>query len=229
VTLRDRLTGMSQLATQAIYAALCAECNRRGSWVCDECRVRVRPITRRGCLRCGVLSVPDCECDMLPDAIELLRSVYPYAGWVRSSVHRFKYDGEFARAENLAAEFDKIRADLGRIDLIAPVPIHRRRLRERGFNQSALIARNVSDTWQVPIADALERRIDNARQVGKPRDERWLNVDGAFSCPDSNVVYGKRVAVLDDVITTGATVSTCALALKAAGAGSVIGISLARG
>ncbi len=208
---------------------MCAECNRRGVWVCEECRARVRPIRRIGCRRCGVVREFDCECDTLPEEIEMLRSVYPYAGWVRSSIHRFKYDGEFARAATLAREFSQIRSDIGRIDVIVPVPIHRRRLRERGFNQAELIAQSLASAWGVDCAGALERRIESSRQVGKSRDERWQNVAGVFSCQDPALVHGKRVAVLDDVITTGATVSGCAVALSAAGASSVLAVSLARG
>jgi competence protein ComFC len=226
---RRRLSELSARATDAVYTSMCAECDRRGSWVCADCRARVRPISRRGCARCGVLLTDDCECGSLPDEIEQLWSVYPYAGWVRSSIHRFKYEGEFARAASLAIEFDRIRGDLGAIDLIVPVPIHRRRLRERGFNQSALIARGLAPGWGAFAPDALERRVDNERQVGKARDERWLNVAGVFCCPDTAAIRTRRVAVIDDVITTGATVSECAVALKAAGASSVVGISLARG
>jgi ComF family protein len=226
---RGRLSDLSARATEVVYTSMCAECNRRGSWVCADCRASVRPISRRGCARCGVVLRDDCECGSLPDEIEQLWSVYPYAGWVRSSIHRFKYEGEFARAASLAIEFDRLRGDLGAIDLIVPVPIHRRRLRERGFNQAALMARSLAPAWGTFARDALERQIDNDRQVGKARDDRWLNVAGAFSCPDAAAICTKRVAVIDDVITTGATMSECAVALRAAGASSVVGISLARG
>jgi ComF family protein len=165
----------------------------------------------------------------LPDAVSLLRSVYPYAGWVRSSIHRFKYDGEFARAESLADEFERLRQELSGVDLIVPVPVHRSRQRERGFNQSALMGNHLADLWEVPSIEALERRVDNGRQVGRTRDERWQIVADVFSCPNQEVVRGKRIAVLDDVITTGATISACAVILDAAGADSVVGISLARG
>jgi ComF family protein len=113
--------------------------------------------------------------------------------------------------------------------LIVPVPIHRRRRRERGFNQSALMGNHLASLWGVPSIEALERRLDNGRQVGRTRDERWQIVAAVFSCPNHLVVRGKRIAVLDDVITTGATISACAVALDAAGADSVVGISLARG
>jgi ComF family protein len=158
-----------------------------------------------------------------------LRSVYPYAGWIRSSIHRFKYEGEFARADSLAEELERLRQELGTVDLIVPVPIHRRRRRERGFNQSALMGNHLASLWAVPSIETLERRLDNGRQVGRTRDERWQIVADVFSCPDQAVVRGKRIAVLDDVITTGATISACAVALDAAGADSVVGISLARG
>jgi ComF family protein len=148
---------------------------------------------------------------------------------VRSSIHRFKYDGEFARAGSLSAELNRIQADLGPVNAIVPVPIHGRRLRERGFNQSTLMARHLASIWELDFNEALERRVDGERQVGKSRDERWTNVAGVFACTDASTVRNQRVVVLDDVITTGATVSECAVALVKAGARSVVGISIARG
>lgn len=226
---RARIATLAHAITDAVFTTVCAECSRRGAWVCTECRARVHPIGGLGCPRCGVVLPIDCECDTLPNEIERLRSVYPYAGWVRSSIHRFKYEAEFARAGTLALEFERIRAYLGAVDVIVPVPIHRRRLRERGFNQSELLARHLASSWNVVYVDALERRGGDERQVGKSREERWLNMSGAFTCPNPESVCGKRVAVLDDVITTGATVSECAVTLSIAGAASVVGISLARG
>ena len=229
MTLRDRTREMTQWLTDAIFVPMCSECNRRGSWVCDECRGKVRHLRKPGCARCGVANQSDCECASLPDSVVLLRSVFPYAGWVRSSIHRFKYEGEFARAESLADELDCLRLELGAMDLVIPVPVHRRRLRERGFNQSALMGARLATLWGIPCVEALSRPVDNGRQVGRARMERWQSVADVFSCPRPSVVRGKRVAVLDDVITTGATVSACAVALETAGAVSVVGMSLARG
>lgn len=226
---RARAASIAHALTGAVFTSMCAECNRRGAWVCAECRARVVPITRPGCSRCGVALQADCECAWLPEEIEQLRSVYPYAGWVRSSIHRFKYDGEFARAAMLALEFDRIRPLPGALDVIVPAPIHRHRLRERGFNQAGLIARHLAPMWGLSYADALERQGSAERQVGKTRDARWLNVSGVFTCTSPALISGQRVAVVDDVITTGATISECATALANAGAISVVGISLARG
>lgn len=229
MALRERVREASRWLADAIYVPMCAECNRRGSWVCAECRARVLPLTAPGCARCGVAKPWDCECERIPAEIDRLRSAYPYAGWVRSSIHRFKYDGEFARGEELAAELDRIRGELDPVELIVPVPIHSRRLRERGFNQSALLARHLSLSWGIACAELLERRLDSPRQVGKSGDERWRNVSGAFACANRAAVAGMRIAVLDDVITTGATISSCAVALVASGAKSVVGLSVARG
>ena len=229
MTLRSRLHALQHLLADAVYTPMCSECNRRGVWACEVCRAKVRQLQGPGCERCGVVLASACECARLPDEIELLRSAYPYAGWVRSSIHRFKYNGEFARSETLAAEFDRVRADIGAVDAVVPVPIHLRRLRQRGFNQSLLLARHVASAWDISCADILQRQVDNPRQVGRTLDERWRNVTGIFACTNAPAVRGKRVAVLDDVITTGATISSCAVALAAAGAQSVVGISAARG
>ena len=171
----------------------------------------------------------DCECPFLPPEIERLRSVYPFRDWVRSSIHRLKYDGERARAPMLAEHVAHISDQLSDIDGIVPVPIHKSRLRARGFNQAELLATYISRTHGIPVLPVLERTTDRGSQVGRSGQDRWFAVDGAFTCSDPAAVRNRRLAVLDDVITTGATVSNCAIPLANAGASSVRAISIARG
>ena len=112
-------------------------------------------------------------------------------------------------------------------EALVPVPLHRRRLRDRGYNQSALLAKELGTLMQMPVApDVLERTRDTPPQVSLTREERIRNVEGSFACPER--VEGKSFILVDDVITAGSTLSECASALKAAGASSVWGIALAR-
>lgn len=214
---------------EAIYVPMCATCGRRGSWVCSECIATVLPILDPACARCGVADAFDCECLFLPPEIERLRSVYPFRDWVRDSIHRLKYDGERARAPMLADQFAHITDELRDVDGLVPVPIHKRRLRARGFNQSELLAVHISRLYDIPVMRALQRVVDRGSQVGLSGQDRWLAVDGAFLCVDPAAVRNRRLVIIDDVITTGATVSTCALALAGAGAASASAISIARG
>jgi ComF family protein len=115
---------------------------------------------------------------------------------------------------------------LDEADLVAPVPLHPKRLRARGFNQALLLARGLSDT---PVArEALTRVRHTAPQVGLNPKERRENVKGAFAVPEPAGVKGKNVLLLDDLYTTGATVRECARVLRRAGAHRVDVLTVAR-
>lgn len=213
----------------AIFVPTCASCGRRGRWVCATCADKLLPILKPGCPRCGVLPPRPCDCAFLPPEIERLRSVYSFHGWVRDAIHRLKYDGERARAPMLADQFTHIRDQLSDMDAIVAVPIHQNRMRTRGFNQSELLAQRVSQIYGLPVIRLLERAEDRGSQVGRSSTDRWQAVNGVFRCIDAAAVRGCRIIVLDDVITTGATVSSCAQELIRCGASVVRGLSVARG
>jgi ComF family protein len=114
-------------------------------------------------------------------------------------------------------------------DVLVPVPLHTRRLRERGYNQSALLADEVGKRNGLPVVtDSLVRlRHTKAQVKTTSAEERQSNLAGAFGCRDANLA-GKRVLLVDDVCTTGATLNSCAIALRDAGASSIWGLALAR-
>jgi ComF family protein len=115
------------------------------------------------------------------------------------------------------------------VDMLVPVPLAPGRRRERGYNQSELIAEELSKLICVRSAPAiLERTRETPQQVGLPAAERRENVLGAFSCPRPEEVVDRRIAVIDDVATTGATLQACAHALDEAGAAWVVGLAVAR-
>jgi ComF family protein len=119
-------------------------------------------------------------------------------------------------------------ADLG-ADVVVPVPLHPRRLADRGFNQAALLAAEVAEELQVPLVTrALARGRDTAQQAMLDRAGRLENLTGAFSALNAASIRGRRVVLIDDVMTTGATLTACAEALLGAGAGSVAGLVVAR-
>ena len=213
----------------AIFVPVCAWCGRRGDWICANCLPTVQPITSPGCGRCGVPVHAPCECSLLPAEVNSLRSVFPFEGWVRAAIHKLKYDGERARSRTLAETVELISPNLPGADGIVPVPIHPRRLQSRGFNQAELLAGVVSEVLAIPLLRPLARVADSGSQVGRAGPDRWLAVDGAFACIDTLAVRNMRLIVFDDVITTGATVSSCARTLVDAGAAEVRGLSIARG
>jgi len=226
---RSWVRRIAETAVEAVYVPTCPSCGRRGRWVCEACAAKLIPITTPSCLRCGVLPPHPCECAFLPADIDRLRSVFSFHGWVRDAIHRLKYNGERARAPMLADQVAHIDDQLIGIDAIVPVPIHKNRLHTRGFNQTDLLAKRISETYGVPVLRPLERIEDRGSQVGRSSPERWEAVDGVFICTDAAAVRGRRLIVLDDVITTGATVSSCAQELIRSGAVLVRGLSIARG
>ncbi|MDF2672342.1 MAG: ComF family protein [Clostridiales bacterium] len=144
---------------------------------------------------------------------------YPciYEGLVRDMIHGLKYKDKRNTAYTMAAMiWEIIDKSNVRFDLIVPVPIHNKRLKMRGYNQSALIAQELSNLMKVPHSNAIKRIRDTPSQVLFNGDMRWYNVRDAFECITN--LEGKSVLLVDDVITTGATMCFCALQLKDAGA-----------
>jgi ComF family protein len=157
--------------------------------------------------------------------------VYPatiFVHPIRPAIHAFKYEGATDLAGPLA-EWLVATWRLHRLaaDLIVPVPLHPKREAERGYNQSVLLARELSERVDVPVAPAeLVRSVRTRPQVGLSRDERRANISGAFRC--AGKVTDLRIILIDDVCTTGATLEACAAELKSAGAAYVAGLTVAR-
>jgi ComF family protein len=151
-----------------------------------------------------------------------------FDGAVRTAVHRLKYHGEFARAEWAAAELGEILKTFGdAVDAIVPVPLHPRRQRTRGYNQSEKLARELSALSGLPVLTALERVRDTRSQVDLDRLARTANVTGAFAATID--LQDRSIVLVDDVVTTGATLSECANACARAGASCVRGLTIATG
>lgn len=144
-----------------------------------------------------------------------------YAEPLSGAVHRFKYGARPDLAAQLAAIAGGALEQLDPTpdSILVPVPLHARRLAERGYNQSALLARQLSRRHRLGFAPlALERVRPTEQQVGRSRHERWTNVADAFVVRQPGVVAGRNVVLVDDVVTTGATATACAKPLLVLGA-----------
>lgn len=160
-------------------------------------------------------------------------SVSAYDGVVRTALHRFKFQKKRGLAEPLGILLVKYLSHapdlkLEEVDCIIPVPLHRKRQRQRGFNQAELLARVVSRYYEVPVISAIERVKNTHAQFDLPREKRSENVKGAFKVSQPKAVYNKRILLLDDIYTTGSTIGECARVLKTAGARRVEVLTLSR-
>jgi ComF family protein len=147
---------------------------------------------------------------------------------IRPAIHVLKYQNHQAVAAVLAGLLaDAYRRYALAVDLIMPVPLHPARLKERGYNQSELLASQLGQLLQLPVNSTKLQRIKKTEaQVGLGAGERQKNVAGAFAV--KTTLQDQSILLIDDVCTTGSTLDACAVALKAAGAASVWGLTLAR-
>jgi ComF family protein len=182
----------------------CAGCGEPGTWFCVPCRDECEPVTHDGRLA--------------------LRAAGAHAGPLRAAVRRLKYGGEPGLAQDLGA---LVALELGRdlargvtIDAIVPVPLHRSRARARGYDQAALLAQAVASHTGLPLRPALHRIRGGRPQVELDRTARAANIRGAFVA-EAGSLSRLRVALVDDVATTGATLQDAAAAARAAGARAV--------
>ena len=232
-------------ATDALLAIVlapsCAACHElleeptRGP-VCARCWMSIRPLTPPICDACGdplpawrIVSIPLSRCPRCRRSrreVDRARAIGEHDGALKAIVHALKYEGRRSLARPLAALMRERAADLlAGADCAVPVPLHRTRRRERGFNQAADLARHLG----VQVRHALRRVRATPTQTGLPAAQRHRNVRDAFAVTRAvRGLAGRTVVVVDDVSTTGATLEACARALKRAGVRNVLALTAAR-
>ena len=169
-----------------------------------------------------------CWCRNMAIPISQARSAFIYSGWAADAVKRLKYRDEFDRANHMASFMVSTITEMGHFDALIPVPLHRSRLDERGYNQSDLLARAVSRLTSIPVQPMLIRTLKTVPQVGLARNERETNIKNAFSMSaDWIPILGERYLLIDDVRTSGATLNECAQTLVLAGSGPVCALTFA--
>lgn len=218
------------LIVDTIYPKTCAGCSSRGHWLCTWCEATVPVLYGSHCDRCGmpVMSGFSCWCRFMHIRCHRARSVFPYTGWVAGAVKRFKYDDETDRVRHLGPLMVPLIADFGDVSGLVPVPLHSSRFEERGFNQSELLAREVSLVTGIPVKPMLIRPVKTSQQARLSRAERLENVRDAFALsPDWMPSPEDRLVIIDDVMTTGATLHACVDVLLAAGVATVSTLTFA--
>jgi len=175
--------------------------------------------------RCGA-------CRRKPPAFDHARAIGRYEGPLREAIHLLKYRGKLQVVRpllDLALAHFHAHFQGAAFDAVIPVPLHRRRLMQREFNQAAVLAHGLAAQLGIQVLERVLVRVRWTQpQVELSGDERRRNMKGAFAMTDASLIDGKRVLVVDDVLTTGATVSEAAKTLKAAGATRVDVFALAR-
>jgi ComF family protein len=215
-------SGLSWLLSA--HCCLCAAPVRHGRELCDSCHADL-PWIRAACPRCGE-ALPDqapsvaCgRCLRQPQAFDEVLAPLRFAAPVNRLIHAFKFRGDLA-AGRLLTELLADAAARRFPDLLLPVPLHPRRMRQRGFNQSLEIARQLGRSHRIPVASTLLSRIrDTPPQHTQPAKRRRANIRGAFQV--NRELSGAHVALIDDVLTTGHTAAEIAHTLKRAGAARV--------
>lgn len=225
------LSKLARSALDLVFPIHCTGCGREGGIICRQCVVTLE-LVRDPC--CNICSAPGVQgvcrwCLQYPRGFNSLHSPYRFEGPIRDAIHALKYQGVRAAAETLGRLMSEyLEANPVSADVLVPVPLHSRRLRSRGYNQSALLAREIGKLLNLPVRETLLVRVTNARpQVDTQSvEERRNNVADNFRCQAD--ATGPSVLLIDDVATTGSTLSECAYVLKGAGASTVEALALAR-
>lgn len=220
------------LGVDFLYPPICGGCAKKGARWCKDCRDSIRLIPEPKCDICGLPQAEDgtcLSCRQSPPFYKELRSWVVFEGPIRKALHRIKYHQDIGLGDALASEMLQYTNQLDwHIDMVIPVPLGKKRFRERGYNQVGLFAHPLALAKEWKYATRYLKRVrETISQVGLSADERKNNVRSAFVA-DRNKVVGKTVLVVDDVSTTGATLNSCAEALINGGAYEVYALSLAR-
>lgn len=213
----------------------CSACGREsftGGILCEKCLSKREENNEYICEHCGVkTSVPVAYCDRCRNKLtsfDMARSAFVYDGIIALLLQKLKYGGEKYLAEEFAKDLYRLFArNITHADGIVCVPMSGKRERKRGYNQSELLARELSSLSGVPFLDVTEKRRETESQVGKDYKERRKNLDGSFGITDRKAVKDKRIVIADDVSTTGTTADVLAAALKRAGAIEVFVLTVA--
>lgn len=203
-------------------------------YLCDECWKNIDFIIHPFCDLCGLPNINGTcsDCNAKPPRYGKLRTIAFYEGALQQAIHLFKFEGRINLAKfliklivyNIPSDFN-----ISDYDYIIPIPIHKKRLNERGFNQSYVLSKGISEIAEVEVnTNVLIRRRNTSPQSSLDREKRLQNMIGAFGLSNEEQIRGNRILVLDDVFTTGSTISEAVNVLWNADPTEVDVLTLAR-
>lgn len=224
------------LVLDLIFPKKCIGCGRLGSYICDKCFSKIEIIENPICPECerqaiGGKTHPGC---LRRFGLDGLIAACRYKGIVRSAIQKIKYKWSYDISNVL---IDLLVQNLWRFNfpqgaVLVPIPLHINRKRWRGFNQAEILARELNNRFGQVNLDLIERILENKSQVGLSKKERKQNVKGIFALRETQgklMINGRDFILVDDVFTSGATMSEAAGVLKRAGAKSIWGMAMALG
>lgn len=221
----DLVKRLGQLCIDAVFPRRCPFCDTVLGFggPCTACEAALRPLRRTP-------AAPATQNRRRRRLLSAVYAPYVYKPPVRDAILRLKFAGRTDLARPLAAQQAEFLRDAGRaekIDALVPVPSGKRERRGRGYDVPLLLARAIGRELGIPVLPALEKLRETPRQATLPGNARRSNLRGAFAVRANVCVAGLRLAVVDDVCTTGSTLRECAKALRAAGAVECIGVCIA--
>ena len=224
---------INELILELIFPKRCVECHKPGEFVCFDCVSRISKIFTFTCQKCGKITQSGQYCSSCRGSIELTGVMVACdynSGPTKEIIHHLKYSG-FVDLSEILGELlvERIKKSNKRNFVVVPVPMDSKKEVERGFNQSELIARYISKKLGFKGGLALLKTKKTKPQMKLKRRERLKNLKGVFVCDDKKLVAGKNILLVDDVMTTGATLDECAKVLRKAGARQVWGAVVAKG
>lgn len=201
--------------------------------ICADCWATVKPYEGSSCIKCGTPLVSDLsstcgECHKNEPFFDNAQCFGLHEGALQKAISLFKFHGIKRLSYPLSEKI--LLKKLPQADILLPVPLHKKRLKYRGFNQSALLGKYIAQRSDMPLSlNTLVRIKNTVPQVGLSAVDRERNIKNAFDVVSKEKIKGKRVMLVDDVFTTGATVRECSMVLKQAGAEKVYVVTLTHG
>lgn len=214
-----------------LFPPVCGGCSKTGTRWCADCRSNIPNVMAPLCKICGLPQTREGVCPTCknsPPRYKILRSWAVFDSPVRDALLRLKYRRDMALGEALSTQIAEFLSGLGwPVNVVIPIPLGKRRIKERGYNQVEMISMPLAEKLGIPYTSkALVRARETRSQVGLSAEERLQNVNGAFEARTK--ALGKTILLVDDVATTGATLSSGAEALYSAGAEEVFAFTVAR-
>ena len=223
-----------------VFPKQCLDCGREGSYLCEDCKKKIELNPKFYCVICKTPTHWSTICQSCQNGFNL-KAVWVAADYnnkvLQELIHclKYKYLEEIADdLSDLVRQYiieNKIFVNFNLNNdnaIIVPVPLHKKRYLKRGFNQSELLAKNISDYFGIGKRNLLVRKINTASQINLKRAERQNNVKNAFVAIEPVDLSNKKVILIDDVVTTGSTLNECALALKDVGFEQIYGLVIAQ-